>query len=112
MTEIDFSYYRARLEARRAEVRALSAAAKDSRKPVELDQQAVGRVSRQDAIQQQAMANAQEVRRAGELRRIEAALRRTDEGEYGYCAECGEVIAPKRLDIDLTAARCASCAVA
>lgn len=87
-------------------------ASKDARNPVELDQQAVGRLSRQDAIQQQAMSRAQEVRRAGEQRRIEAAFRRIEEGEYGYCAECGEAISAKRLEIDLTAARCASCASA
>lgn len=112
MAEVDLPFYRARLETRREELRTLSLAAKDARKPVELDQQAVGRLSRQDAIQHQAMASAQEVRRAGELRRIEAAFRRIDEGEYGYCAVCGEAIAPKRLEIDLTAARCASCAAA
>ncbi len=102
--------FRAKLEARREELQWLSAGAKDSRKPVELDQQSVGRLSRQDALQQQAMANAQEARRAGELRRIDAALARLEEGEYGYCAECGEEIAPKRLEIDLTATRCAPCA--
>lgn len=110
MSEVDLAFYRAQLEARREELRTLSLASKDARRPVELDQQAVGRLSRQDAIQQQAMSSAQEVRRAGELRRIEAAFRRIDEGEYGYCGECGEAISSKRLEIDLTAARCASCA--
>ena len=41
---------------------------------------------------------------------IEAALKRIDEGDYGYCAECGEPIPEKRLKIDLTATRCAGCA--
>lgn len=104
--------FRALLEARRNELQALSENAKESRKPVELDQQSVGRLSRQDALQQQAMANAQEARRVLELRKIEAALKRIGEGEYGYCAECGEAIAPKRLEADLTAALCASCASA
>ncbi len=103
-------YFRERLLARREELQSLSVAAKDARKPVELDQQSVGRLSRQDALQQQAMANAQEARRGAELRRIKAAIARLDEGEYGYCAECGEPIARKRLEIDLTAARCALCA--
>jgi len=112
MKEADLSAYRAKLEARRDELKALSSGARDSRKPVELDQQSVGRLSRQDALQQQAMANAQEARRAGELRKIGAALKRIEEGEYGWCAECGEAIAPKRLDIDLTAALCAPCSAA
>jgi len=35
---------------------------------------------------------------------------RMDEGEFGWCGECGEAIAEKRLDIDPTATHCASCA--
>ena len=110
MGGVDVDLFRNLLEARRAELLALSNAAKDARKPVELDQQSIGRLSRQDALQQQAMAKAQDARRAGELRRIEAALKRIDEGDYGYCAECGEPIPEKRLNIDLTATRCAGCA--
>lgn len=34
-----------------------------------------------------------------ELRMIEAALARMDEGEYGYCVTCGEQIAEERLDL-------------
>lgn len=108
--EIDPEVFRKRLMARKAELADLSDAASDARKPVELDQQSIGRLSRQDALQQQAMANAQEVRRANELRKIEAALLRIDEGEFGWCAECGEGIAVKRLDIDPTATHCATCA--
>lgn len=103
-------HFRARLEERRAEIKALSATTAPSRKPVELDQQSVGRLSRQDALQQQAMANAQEARRAAELRRIDAALRRIEAGEYGWCAQCGEEIAERRLEIDPTTTYCAACA--
>ncbi|WP_425409389.1 TraR/DksA family transcriptional regulator [Hyphococcus sp.] len=110
MSDLHHADYRKRLEARREELKSLSSGASDSRKPVELDQQSVGRLSRQDALQQQAMAKAQEARRAGELRKIAAALHRLETGEYGWCAECGEAIASKRLDIDLTAALCAPCA--
>lgn len=105
-------HYRNVLEARRTELQFLSAGSEASRKPVELDQQSVGRLSRQDALQQQAMANAQEARRAAELRRIDAALERINEGEFGWCEECGEAIAEKRLDIDPTTAYCATCAAA
>ena len=34
-----------------------------------------------------------------ELRMIEAALGRIDEGEYGFCTVCGERIAEERLDV-------------
>ena len=101
---------RARLEARAAELSEAETASTAERAPVELDQQSVGRLSRMDAMQVQAMASAQSRRRATELRRIRAALKRFDEGEYGYCAECGEEIADKRLDLDPAAPLCVDCA--
>lgn len=107
---IDPETFRKRLNERKEELAALSSAATDARKPVELDRQSVGRLSRQDALQQQAMANAQEVRRGSELRKIKDALKRIDEGEFGWCAECGEAIDVRRLDIDPTAMQCAPCA--
>ncbi|MFC4352069.1 TraR/DksA family transcriptional regulator [Fodinicurvata halophila] len=80
------------------------------RRPVELDQQSVGRLSRMDAMQVQAMAKASEQRRHARLRKIDAALKRIDEDEFGYCVACGEEIAPKRLDLDPTVPRCIDCA--
>jgi DnaK suppressor protein len=80
------------------------------RAPVELDQQAIGRLSRMDALQVQAMAQETSRRRARELRRIEAALARIDEGDYGYCLECGEEIAVRRLELDPAAPLCVGCA--
>ena len=77
---------------------------------VTLDQQSVGRLSRMDALQQQAMAQATQARRARMKIRIRAALERITDDEFGYCAECGELIAEKRLDLDPTVATCISCA--
>ncbi|GMG81867.1 TraR/DksA C4-type zinc finger protein [Paralimibaculum aggregatum] len=45
-----------------------------------------------------------------ELRMIEAALGRIEAGEYGYCVNCGEAIAPGRLEAVPHAARCVRCA--
>lgn len=45
-----------------------------------------------------------------EIARIRAALRRMDEGEYGFCVKCGEPIPEGRLDLLPDAALCASCA--
>lgn len=101
---------RQRLQALKAELIALSETAAEDRKPVGLDQQSVGRLSRQDSLQVQAMAKAADARRAAEIRRIDAALARVDAGEYGYCVECGEAIDPKRLHIDPAAPRCQGCA--
>ena len=83
---------------------------KDARKTVVLDQQSVGRLSRMDAMQQQAMARATQTRRDHQGLRIKAALERMDQGEYGYCTDCGEDIALKRLQLDPTVPTCISCA--
>ncbi len=45
-----------------------------------------------------------------EIRMIQAALARMDEGEYGYCVECGAKIAEERLTILPATPFCASCA--
>jgi len=79
---------------------------------VELDQQAVGRLSRQDALLNQSMAKATQARRDGHRRALKAALDRIAEKAYGYCEDCGEEIAPKRLELDPTVMRCVSCASA
>lgn len=99
-----------RLGARRSELEEQSRMSGEARRTVELDQQSVGRLSRMDAMQQQAMAEAQERSRKRDLARIEQAERRLREGEYGYCVECGEEIPDKRLAIDPMAERCVNCA--
>ncbi len=78
---------------------------------VELDQTMVGRLSRIDALQGQAMAEEVKRRRDNELWRIKAALSRMDEDEYGYCLNCGDDIDEKRLDLDPSITLCAKCAV-
>jgi DnaK suppressor protein len=110
MNSIELERFRNILEGMKAELAKHSEETAEKRKPVELDQQSVGRLSRQDALQQQAMANAQEARRGMSIRKIDAALKRIDEQEYGWCAACGEEIALKRLEIDPTATYCAPCA--
>jgi DnaK suppressor protein len=94
----------------KAELESFSEVSEDARATVMLDQQAVGRLSRMDALQGQAMAQASERQRRADIQRIEAALKRLDEGEYGYCAHCGEDIAAKRLKVDPAAAFCIRCA--
>lgn len=107
---IDMEKARERLDSRRAELEAQSDMAAQARQPVALDQQSVGRLSRMDAMQQQAMAQATERARQRELTRIELAERRLREGDYGWCAECGEEIPDGRLAIDPMAEKCVRCA--
>jgi DnaK suppressor protein len=80
------------------------------RQIVTLDQQSVGRLSRMDALQRQAMAAAQARLRAARRQKIHATLQRIEDHEFGYCADCGDEIAEARLDLDPTVSRCVSCA--
>ena len=107
---IDPEDARRALLARRREIVDLSAMARDARSVVSLDQQSVGRVSRMDALQGQAMAQASERQRVAELARIDAAVHRIDAGTYGDCLSCGEEIAPGRLEADPAASLCIACA--
>jgi len=77
---------------------------------VELDQTRVGRLSRMDAMQAQAMSMETGRRRRQKIIEIDAALERVKTGDYGDCFECGEVINPKRLEADPSASFCISCA--
>lgn len=106
----DLEKARAVLLALRDELQSWSESTAEDRETVTLDQTTVGRLSRVDSLQHQAMAQATERHRTAELIRIEAALRRIDEGEYGYCADCGEEISDKRLEADPSATHCINCA--
>lgn len=104
--------FRTLLESRRQQLLGLSATANEAAATVELDQTRVGRLSRMDALQSQAMSVETRRRRELEIRRIAAALKRLDEGDYGYCIECGQPIAEKRLEFDPAAPLCIKCAEA
>ena len=101
---------KARLELERANLLEISDSAAAERRPVELDQQSVGRLSRMDAMQVQAMAKAVEARRRNRLHHINAALKRLESDDYGYCVSCDEDIPAKRLEIDPATDRCVNCA--
>ena len=101
---------REKLQKLRAELLELAESGDESAAVVELDQTKVGRLSRMDAMQAQAMAKASLERRQQMLRQIDAALLRLDNDEYGYCRECDEPINPKRLEFDPTAVLCIECA--
>lgn len=83
---------------------------KEATQIVELDQSSVGRLSRMDAMQGQAMAIAANQRRQLELQKIEAALIRIEHEDYGLCLECDEKIAEPRLKLDPASSLCIDCA--
>ncbi len=98
------------LKGRREELLQVMKASTDDSRPVELDQSRVGRLSRMDALQGQAMAQETERRRRNELQRIEAALERVKTGDFGYCVNCDEPISDKRLKLDPSTPLCIDCA--
>ncbi|HUG45914.1 MAG TPA: TraR/DksA family transcriptional regulator [Sphingomicrobium sp.] len=107
---IDRNRLREKLQSLKAELANSDAGAAAERATVELDQQSVGRLSRMDAIQVQAMAIAAEQRRKAELARVESALERLDTDEFGYCEICGEEIASARIERNPAVTTCISCA--
>lgn len=108
--EQNMAYFRKQLLNRRQSISEANDEDAGSAATVELDQTRVGRVSRIDAMQAQAMSVAAADRREQEIGRIDAALMRLDEGEYGYCLECGQQIDVARLEADPAASHCVSCA--
>ncbi len=77
---------------------------------VELDQSRIGRLSRMDALQDQAMSVEARRRRRASLRGIDEALQRMGKGEYGSCVHCGEPVAYGRLELDPAIESCVHCA--
>ena len=108
--EINLAHFRQLLQQRREALQALAETSQQAGATVELDQSSVGRLSRMDALQAQAMSQETERRHQLELAQIEAALRRIESGDYGYCVECDELIAEARLAFSPAAPLCIHCA--
>jgi DnaK suppressor protein len=106
--DIDLKNFKQRLEKRLSDIMR-------NRKPiapVTLDHSRVGRLSRMDAMQQQAMAQAAARLTAVEEQRIRTALDRLKSGDYGLCMNCDEEISEGRLRADPSVLTCIACAQA
>lgn len=110
LTASDIEHFRSRLLASQAELQAIDEIGKEAAQTVKLDQSCVGRLSRMDALQAQAMSQETNRRRAIELQQIKVALRRIDEDTFGDCLRCEEPIAMGRLEADPAATLCINCA--
>ena len=108
--DIDLKYFKKRLVERLEIITAGQEDFKKETAPVELDQTRVGRLSRMDAMQQQAMSQAVARLTDLERQRIQSALGRMKSGDYGYCVICDEDIAEGRLRFDPSIMTCISCA--
>ena len=107
---MDISYYKQCLLTRRTELQEMAESGRAGAATVELDQSRVGRLSRMDSLQAQAMSQAVQQRRQLELQKVGAALQRVEASDYGYCLGCDEAIAEARLEIDPATPLCIQCA--
>lgn len=107
--KIDLGEYRQRLTEELARVHDDLIEAKQAAGTVVLDQSSVGRLSRMDAMQQQAMA--QDILSRLDLRRrkLQAALVRFESGGFGHCCQCDAELELERLRHDPAVVFCADC---
>ena len=103
---------RQKLLEQQASLNNVSESGEQAAQTVELDQSRVGRLSRMDALQEQAMSKERLRRRELELVRISKALQRIANGDFGDCLECGEFIAQARLAFNPAVEFCLACASA
>ena len=85
------------------------AVSEEALKPVELDQTAVGRLSRMDSLQNQGMTRNLHAREQAKLAKIGAALDRLSADTYGSCTLCGADLPYGRLLVFPEAESCSAC---
>ncbi len=110
MTESDVKRMQALLADELATLTETLEASLESAKGTALDQARIGRLSRMDALQSQAMAQGANRRLAEDITAIRAALERIERGTYGICAGCDREIDLMRLEVYPATERCLPCA--
>lgn len=108
-TELDLKHFRLRLIKLRDELMEAEEGNSEEVKTVELDQSRIGRLSRMDEMQNQQMALEAQRRRKIQIRKIDAAWQRIENGEFGICSYCEETIEFERLEFDPTSVLCSNC---
>lgn len=106
---MDFPDFRRKLEDDLLKIEAAMVQADASAGTVVLDQSSVGRLSRMDALQQQAMATGMKARLVSRRLALQAALERIAAGTYGLCCQCEGAMEVERLGNDPAAVFCAEC---
>jgi DnaK suppressor protein len=108
LTDGQIDELRLRLLALRAELEGQQAQAADSTKVVAPDN-AIGRLTRLDAMQQRGMAIEEQRRREVRLQQITGALAAVESKDYGFCRRCQEPIGYKRLTAKPESPFCMPC---
>lgn len=108
-SEIDLKHFRLLLVKLRDDLMEAEQSGSNETEIVELDQARIGRLTRMDALQSQQMALESQRRRKIQIRKIDAAWQRLENGEFGICSYCEEGIEMERLEFDPTTVFCSEC---
>ena len=109
MTADDQQFFKAKLEALDAETQTRLAGSGPSKASIAPDN-AIGRLTRMEAIQAQHITAAGRRQLETRLQQIKRALEQIEQGNYGQCVRCGAPIPRGRLEIMPETRLCVSCA--
>ena len=109
LNEAQITEFREELERQLTKLEKSMTITDEALKTVELDQGAVGRLSRMDSLQNQSLAKGLRERESVKLALIREALRRLEAGTYGICTSCGSQVAAERLFVFPESGTCAPC---
>ena len=109
MTHIDKIAIRKRIEIEMRETKAAISQLENTTDPVAPDN-AIGRLSRMEALNSKAVSEASLEASRKKLRRLEYALTQIENEDFGYCDQCGNPIPEKRILLMPDVRRCIECA--
>lgn len=109
MTEQEQEEMRRVIEEKIEETKQEITALKELTKPIKPDN-AYGRLSRMDAINNKTINDAALREQKSRLQKLERAQTKLEEGKYGTCVKCGDDILYGRLKFMPWTARCVKCA--
>ncbi len=108
MPEINRNEIRTRIEAEIVKTKKLVEEYRELTKPVE-PENAIGRISRMDAIQNKSVTEAALRKTREKLEKLEYALTKVDEDDFGICANCKQPIPLGRILIMPQSRTCVAC---
>lgn len=109
LTEAQTTELRLELERQLARLEKSMKVTDEAMRTVELDQTAVGRLSRMDSLQNQSLSKGLHEREVVRLSQILQAIGRIEDGSYGRCTACSGPIPFERLFVFPEAPECARC---
>ncbi len=106
---IDKEAVRQKIEEEIVKTRESVAELEEQAKPVS-PENAIGRISRMDAINNKSVIEASLRQAKDKLLKLEKALSKVDEDKFGICVQCGNPIPIGRIMLMPHAIRCVNCA--